>query len=698
MASDADPYKNSQSDSVAGASPLSTSATPQATPTTDSSTSNTASQPSTIQSSSKTPSTNTKAPKASSGLFTNIQKYVDKNKPSAQKLADSSVSDIRKTQEDLKNKQQETLAQFTTNSQQGGLHETSNRVADINAYTTEQANLPQQYSGNEEVINSNANAAFKDGVANRGIEQKAPVTPTVPESNSGIDENRFTDIINASYTGPKNLTETGNLYQSALDASKEASNVGNLAQTTEGREQLLREKFTQGGKQYGQGASQLDNLLMGQQTNQLSQMQNLGKEIGSTEDIMRKFTTGATDVANQTREQVEATKNQARAEFQAIAQDRQGQVDSRVGDVVENWDKLPAHFREALSNPDGTMNLSQVEAAVLGVSSGEGLYNLTGEDLFGDGLTDRVEADTSKLITTNEQQNLARLHALSNLAQTEDSLYDINNTNYANAENAGTQTAFDALDIEGVRNTLADAEQSFRDTAAEDTVGTGVGRKYYNKSLGRKGRAKATSTKTDTLQNQLADKYDFDSDISREAVDNSKYLDALSSLTSTQGKDVDTSGGIDNSKGVTTTDFSDSDDIIDDYGNFISNNYNILGDAASLPADLLSDGINGLLGENNEIAKLANIPLNFASDTISALGDGVSDLNRAIFGSGSGAAKKKAKAIADANATKNLQANLEKAYEDSGFANRIGVADTEENSARNQQLMNLLNKLDKSNI
>lgn len=90
-----DPNKNTGDNQIAGGSPLSSGgATPAATQDTGAQTSGGSSQPSQIQAGSQTSTTNKKAPKASSGMFTNIQKYVEKNKPQAQNIATAVTGDV----------------------------------------------------------------------------------------------------------------------------------------------------------------------------------------------------------------------------------------------------------------------------------------------------------------------------------------------------------------------------------------------------------------------------------------------------------------------------------------------------------------------------------------------------------------------------------------------------------------------------
>lgn len=689
-----DPNNNSQSEQIAGASPLSNEApSGQATDAAQQAPQG-GSQPSTIQSGSTPASTNKKAPKASSGMFTNIQKYVDKNKPSAQKMAESSVSDIRKTQDDIKAKQQATLQQFTNKAQTSGLHDTAARVQDVSQYTTEQANLPQQ--------------APVTQAENSGQSQQAPVNQ-IPAA----EENKFASIINANYSGPKNLVETGNLYQNSLDAANKAGRVGELAQSTQGREQLLRDKFTQGGKQYTQGTSQLDNLLMGQQTPQIQQMQSIGKGIGSSQELMKGLTANASDIANQTQAQVADTKDQARAEFQRISQERQGQIDSRVGDVIENWDKLPAHFRATMSNPDGTVNLSAIEAATLGVQSGEGLYNVTGEDLFGTTEDPAVAAERARLISSQEQGNLSRLQALSNLSQGGDKLYDINKTDYFNKDLAGTQNAFDALNLDGVRSQLANAERGFRADAAMNQTGRGHGNARYNRGGGRGRKAiNKTASQSANLQELLSKQgYDFNKDIQTESSANLDALKALSQLGNVSNAELDDTP--DQEEGVISKGrFGENTDIwkaggekFEDYSNmgglegkgigFTNENMQKLGEGIQDGSRDLEKSI--FRGNNTLVGDIMTTPTEALGKGIANLGSGLKSATKGIFGGGKATARREATERAEAAAKADLTRKLTEQFNNSGFTNRIGVSDNEETAVRDQKLRELLQRLDTTN-
>ncbi len=597
--------------------------------------------------------TNKKAPKASSGMFTNIQKYVDKNKPQAQKMAESSLENIRQSAENQKRKQEDTINQFTQQAQASGLQNTQQQVQNISDYTRQQAGLAP-------------NAA-----------------------QSSLDDTGFQNIINAQYQGPKSLSETGGLFQQLQKQAAETSRVGQLAQSLQGREQLLKEQNTKGGRDYSAGASQLDAMLLNQQTPILAQMEAAGRNIGSADTIMQNVGQQAQGIAGQTAADVLATKEQARQAFQNIAGERQGQVDQRVGQVIDNWDKLPAYFRDALSNPDGTVNLSAVEAATLGVQSGEGLYNLSGEDLFGTSENPIIAAEKARLISTGEQGNLARLQALSNLAQTgQNKLFDIGD--YYNADLAGTQTAFDALNLPGVREQLAGAEQKFRDDASKEQKASATDYERYDRGWGQsRGKAYGTANVSESLKDLLANQgYDFDSEINSQDTSNIDVLKNLANLANMNTGTIDTSvtnqlGGVDYNELADSSGLGQS---FDDIRNIPSNVAQGLGEG-------LSNMTDDLIGQD-----LANITgISPTLDLVRGLGGAYNDVTTSLFGGGKSSARKKAQASAEKKALSKLQNQLQNQFTESGFQNRVGVADTQETQQRTQALMNLLANLDKTN-
>lgn len=627
-----DPNQNSEAP-VAGPAPLSQSAAPMAE---QQAPENTSQQAASGLSGSSQPESQPKginkgrtATKASSGMFNNINKYVEKNKPQAQKMATQSLQNVKKAGDDIKEQQKKSIDQFTTLAQSGGLQNTQEQVQRLSDFTTQQSGLNQ-------------------------------------EQESDLTDDQFSDIINAKYQGPMNLVDTGDIYTGLSKQAEKASRIGNLAQSTEGIEQLLRDDFTRGGRQYTKGSSKLDNLLMGQQTDAMAQMQDLGSQIDSKENILKNVANQARQVAGQTSSDIDATRRQSRDVFSNLASERKQQVDNRIKDVIDNWDNLPAHFRNAMSNPDGTVNLSALEASTLGVQSGEGLYNLSGSDLFGTAEDPIVAAERARLISSGEQGNLDRINALSRLAEKGEGLFDIGE--YFDSDKAGTQSALDALSLQGVRDKLTSAEKGFRKDAARNQVGVGKGSSRYNAGWGRRKKVSRSSRQDANLRDILASQgYDFDSDIQTKDTSNMDYIKNLSNIAK---------GRVEGQEGF---DITDMNDLLG--GGLVNMGTVGLSDQLNTAKDAIWDNA------NNPLLNMATL----------GLGGGLGNLGSSIFGGGKSKAKRQAQAEAVRNATKDLQSKLGTQLNQSGFRNRIGVSDNEQTQKRDADLMELLRKLDTTN-
>jgi len=215
------PNSNQDSGQVAGPNPLG-SGSSQMVPEGDQSSQQT--QGSTpIQSGSTSDSgastTNKKAPKASSGMFTNIQKYVEKNKPQAQKISSAVTGDIGKQAESIRNateQKQQQQQQIIDSNQQA-----------VQQQTTEAQNLVSGIMGDQ---------------------QQSPET-------SQID--RFQQLMQ----GPADTQKVENLNLAQEQAKTGA--LQKLAQgvnTEQGRRNLLGSTFQKQGD-YTRGMSGLDQLI-----------------------------------------------------------------------------------------------------------------------------------------------------------------------------------------------------------------------------------------------------------------------------------------------------------------------------------------------------------------------------------------------------------------------------------------------------
>ncbi len=180
--------------------------------------------------------TNKKSKKASSGMFTNIQNYVEKNKPQAQKMAGAvnqdfskQAGEIRKVAEEKSNQQ----ANLIGNNQ----------------------NLMTQGEGQARAAVDNIMGAPTVSAQQQGVtgQTQQPATPPVAADASTFQDLASGKIKGYNDVGALNLSEQKNRMAA----------LGQLAQganTEQGRRNLLGNTFSKQG-QYSRGMSGLDNLI-----------------------------------------------------------------------------------------------------------------------------------------------------------------------------------------------------------------------------------------------------------------------------------------------------------------------------------------------------------------------------------------------------------------------------------------------------
>lgn len=309
------------------------------------------------------------------------------------------------------------------------------------------------------------------------------------------------------------------------------------------------------------------------------------------------------------------------------------------------------------------IGLSQLEAESLGVQGGEGLYNILKEQGV-DGLIKTATADKNKLVSADEQSQLARLQSIAQLAKdygAEGS--DVNVVNpFSNRDLAGQQTALSALDMDNFRDKLQGAEKAFRTDAAASTItGTGTGSGSSSGLFGKK-RASATQSVSQNFGDILSQNNAYRNMYSDKGVNK----DLLKQI-------MDTSRG--------------SEDFNTGY-----TDPGIVGgvtDTAALPADMIS----GLIGTNQGTEKAA---LNLAMMANPATAPfALASLIGSKLGGSSAAAQGEANANAQAAAIENLRANITNKVNTSGLKNQLGVVN---NAQRDAELFKLLGLLDTTNL
>jgi hypothetical protein len=256
---------------------------------------NAPSQPSTIQAgmssaeagSSQAQSQQRSNKPASSGMFTNIQKYVEKNKPAAQKMATAATqnvagqaSDIAEQAAKKKAQMDATLAANKTSMEEqkkwatgqvegimgtGDQRDLSQITADTNAY--EKSVLGDKYGDYQKEMEESRRRMYAQPVTMPGQETPMGKYQNDIKAKYFTDDMQTQDQYNqarfqAMMGGAQGLTDVG-----ALNLGKENQKARALQQlaggigTEQGRRNLLKDTF-QGNGEYTRGMGGLDNLIV----------------------------------------------------------------------------------------------------------------------------------------------------------------------------------------------------------------------------------------------------------------------------------------------------------------------------------------------------------------------------------------------------------------------------------------------------
>lgn len=330
---------------------------------------------------------------------------------------------------------------------------------------------------------------------------------------------------------------------------------------------------------------------------------------------------------------------------------------SRMGEI--NTQGAGSQFDPNAMN----LGLSQLEAEALGIKGGEGLYNILKEQGI-EGLIKTATADRNKLISTDEQSQLARLQSIAQLAKdygTEGSGVNVVNP-FADRDLAGTQNTTSALDIDNFRNLVQGAERDFRtDASGSNIVGQGYG---TGSSGGAFSTKRAQSWKT--LEQNLGDLIESNNGYRNMYSDQGVNKDLLKKIiNSAQGGETFNAGYV---------------------------NPDIVGTAqgvGALPQDLLQN----LLGDKNVATTAATNYAMFTNPVTAPLA--LANMFGNFVGGSSAEAQGRADLAAQQNALADLQSNVANKINTSGLKNQFTVG---KNTAQDLELFKLLGLLDTTNL
>ena len=263
MAYDASNNKDDQSN-VMGSTPLSQGSTPIAQDQSQGDSAPTPSAPnsgasSTGMSAQGSSTTSKAAPKSSSGMFTNIQKYVQKNKPQAQKMSKavqadtgSQASEIRQAAEQ---KQAKTASVIGANNQAISAERqfATDTVGNIMNAQAPEAPLAPTPAAAAQQADAVATTAQPPSVV--------PETPAAAPMTSEADMARFQAAMAGKVTGIQDVANTN--FASETNKAQALRGLAQNATSEQGRKNLLRGTFGDRDQGYSRGMAGLDQLILG---------------------------------------------------------------------------------------------------------------------------------------------------------------------------------------------------------------------------------------------------------------------------------------------------------------------------------------------------------------------------------------------------------------------------------------------------
>jgi hypothetical protein len=313
----------------------------------------------------------------------------------------------------------------------------------------------------------------------------APTPITAEQAGPSAEQmQRFQDIINARYAGPGSIQEAG-LYNRAAEKARTAQEAVKQTQTAAGREQLLRNIFSQ-GRDYSRGQSKLDSLLLNTSQQGIGQLQQQAQQAGDLQQKLQQAQTESANTATGRATEISNIQQEAKKKFLEGRTEEETDTNAYIKNIQDNWSKLPDYFKDLLTqtqtqtegrvgnvaksgwgananafydnrlapNTKGnTYNLSAEETAILGLTPGQGLFGIDPTVMEASPLASKGE-----LITKNQ---LARQLALNKLANLDKSNQLRKELEYSDLEKAGTKNILDSLNTQKLKDIQTENKKNF---------------------------------------------------------------------------------------------------------------------------------------------------------------------------------------------------------------------------------------------
>lgn len=262
--------------------------------------------------------------------FTNIGKTINAN--SGNRLGSTVQSGVQNKAQEVKTGLEQTQSGF-------------NQEAQTNRIGTEQDTQERETILNK--FNPTENQQFQDV--------------------NDEEVNKFDRFRSGLYKGPQTLNQ--DKTQQLRGKAQQAQSLGNMTQSTGGRQELLKQFV--GGKDYTRGQQQLDNLLLGQTgANQLKQSRRstlgLGQNINEAEqgaaEQAKQYGREAENFAQQTNTKLSDMFSTRDTELENTAKQRLGSAEEFQNRILDKLSKEEYLTDEEISQ----LGLSPEEAAQLG--------------------------------------------------------------------------------------------------------------------------------------------------------------------------------------------------------------------------------------------------------------------------------------------------------------------------------------------
>lgn len=299
------------------------------------------------------------APKpASSGMFTNLQKYVQSHASRAGNIGGAGARNVEGQTQQIANQVQNQKNQLSSTLE--------DNKATINTAYDSAGNVFQPPTSNDprrdqiENINNRAIEPYRidksiqiePGLLRTGGRATQDTNVSVPLPK--IEDSKIGELSNLYQGNVTGLQNVGQLDVGAQEqrAKALANLAGRLGQESATRN-LLRDTFTQGNRAYTQGQSQLDNLILGGNQQALEAMKQRAE--GATQRVV-----GQQGLINQARQDIDTQrfdvdqtlKNRSEDFRKSIDEQAQGIVGSaqaRMDEFTKQSDELQSIINRATS-------------------------------------------------------------------------------------------------------------------------------------------------------------------------------------------------------------------------------------------------------------------------------------------------------------------------------------------------------------